>query len=777
MKKWANTRRGKQTIGGILISLVVIMSLGVTIFVTNRANYASSSPANVPSTTITPSQQAFIVARSGLAPVDWTPTKADVQAGFAPVVALSSNLLINKVETTTGTVGAISVNAQTNTVAFVVKTAGGEYKGGYVLYVSSLLPAQMSSATTALSKFDTGIQVVHNTDAVTTLNAGFMSDYINGTTSTQTAPRGAYVNAADVGTTSPYVTTLSDSIAQAGALASAAAATASSTLLSNLLFFFVIAGIVVFIIIVRRRQAKNGPAGVRGPSDRTSSGPLSKNNETIPTTRFEDVAGADEAIEEMAELVEFLKNPEKFTRVGARAPRGALLVGPPGTGKTLLARAVAGEAGVPFYAVAGSDFVEMYVGLGAKRVRELFAKARKHSEGAIVFIDEIDAVGRSRSSNTTGGSNAETENTLNALLVELDGFAASKVIVLAASNRDDVLDAALTRPGRLDRKVQVPLPDRLGREKILAVHARNKPVAADVDFSHLARRTPGMSGAELSQLVNEAAMCAARDGRNQITVKDFDAAIATVVMGKARNSAVVTEHDRLVTAWHEGGHAAVGMILDDADDPVSVSIIPRGPAGGVTWFAQGDDIFLTRRRAFARLVVAMGGRAAEEILLNGEFTSGPSGDLQGATQIALQMVTQFGMSKAGLMVKSEGLLSTGSQVTDETIAEVEALLAEALVHARDTLATHHDLLKKIVDGLLEYDTLGQAELLEIQGKEKRKSAAFPVPPKEYRKVVPSQGVTHEAPVERVSFKSPRPRRVLKLGNVTIQLGTPKNKSF
>ena len=460
---------------------------------------------------------------------------------------------------------------------------------------------------------------------------------------------------------------------------------------------------------------------------------------TAPDTRFSDVAGCDEAIEEMKELVDFLKYPEKFANSGAIAPKGALLVGPPGTGKTLLARAVAGEAGVPFYSAAGSDFVEMYVGVGAKRIRELFAKAKKHEEGAIIFIDEIDAVGRARSSRTDTSNNTEGENTLNALLVEMDGFDKSNVIVLGATNREDMLDKALTRPGRLDRKIQVPLPDRVGRFKILQVHAQGKPFAENADWDLAARRTPGMSGAELASIVNEACLVAAREDRSSVTNKDIDAAIATVAMGKPRTSAIVSEHDRLVTAWHEGGHTVIAMVMPDADDPVSVSIIPRGPAGGVTWMSQGDDIFLTRRRAFARLVVAMGGRAAEELLLDGEFTSGPHGDLSAATQTALAMVTQYGMTDMGLMVRSEGFLSTGAKLTDDTVVAVEKLLAEALSVARKTLAAHRVLLDHIVEALLEYDTLTQEDLLLIKEGKDFYPPTLPIAPSEYVKKTPAPG--------------------------------------
>jgi cell division protease FtsH len=459
----------------------------------------------------------------------------------------------------------------------------------------------------------------------------------------------------------------------------------------------------------------------------------SKNGVLPPDTRFSDVAGCDEAIEDLQELVLFLKDPERFTRTGAKPSKGALLVGPPGTGKTLLARAIAGEAGVPFYSASGSDFVEMFVGVGAKRIRDIFKKARKHPDGAIIFIDELDAVGRKRSGNQGGNNNQEHENTLNALLVEMDGFVKSKVVVIGATNREDVLDDALTRPGRLDKKIHVGLPDRLGRERIFEVHMKEKPLNSDIDISLLARRTPGMSGAEIAQIVNEACMEAARKDKPLVDFNDFDSALATVAMGKARLSAVVSQHDRIVTAWHEAGHTVSAMVLPEADDPVSVSIIPRGPAGGVTWMSQGDDLFLTRKRAFARLVVAMSGRAAEELLLDGEFTSGPHGDLTAATNTALAMVTQYGMSDLGLMIRSEGFLSTGGKITDETVDAVESLLAEALTVARETLASHKKLFNKIVEGLLEYDTLTAPQLEAIRNGESSTRSYAPPAPKEYRR--------------------------------------------
>ena len=444
----------------------------------------------------------------------------------------------------------------------------------------------------------------------------------------------------------------------------------------------------------------------------TNSSSVIKNGEKldVPSTKFEDIAGCEEAISELKELVEFLLAPERFERVGAKPPSGALLVGPPGTGKTMLARAVAGEAGVAFFSATGSDFAEMYVGVGARRVRDLFSQARK-AGSAIVFIDEIDAVARRRAG-AGSHSDPERENTLIALLNEMDGFVGSNIIVIAATNRDDVLDAAITRPGRLDRKVHVPLPDRLGRELILKVHSRNRPIAQDIDFVSIARRTPGLSGAEISRIVNEACMEAAR---NDLTIVDkdcFDRSIATVMMGRARTSALVTEHDREITAWHEAGHTICALLQPAADDPVSVSIIPRGAAGGITWMSGNDDSFLTREKALARMVTSLGGRAAEEILLNGEFSQGAHGDLSAATNLALAMATQYGMTRLGLMVRSDEVLGAGGM--EEVNLVVEELLTDARQKALDLLNENHALLKLVALELLDKETLNYQEILDLQ---------------------------------------------------------------
>jgi cell division protease FtsH len=420
------------------------------------------------------------------------------------------------------------------------------------------------------------------------------------------------------------------------------------------------------------------------------------------TTRFSDVAGCVEAVADLAEMVEYLKDPERFTRLGAKTPRGALLAGPPGTGKTLLARAVAGEAGVPFISATGSDFVEKYVGVGAQRIRDVFAKARTY-EKAIVFIDEIDTIAKRRSGDG-GGANQEAESTLTALLVELDGFVdRGNIMVLGATNRADVLDEAVVRPGRLERRVNVPNPDRRGREEILSVHVKGRPVAADVDLVALARRTPGFSGAQMEAIVNEACLIAARENRADVGQDCFDFAVATIALGRARESALVTDFDRKVTAWHEAGHALCAYLIPDADDPVQITIVPRGPAGGVTWMSGSDDVFMRRRTAHARLVVAMGGRVGEELFLDGEYTQGASGDLVSATQTAVEMVTRYGMTELGYAVRED-------PNSPEVWKAVDALLTDAHGRASDLLAAHRDFMASVVEALLEEETLTLADI-------------------------------------------------------------------
>ena len=447
--------------------------------------------------------------------------------------------------------------------------------------------------------------------------------------------------------------------------------------------------------------SKKGAAGAMG------LGRLSSKKTTPvepPETRFTDVAGLDETVDELREIVELLDDQERYAKVGAKPSRGFLLVGPPGTGKTLLAKAVAGEAGVPFFALSGSDFTEMFVGVGASRVRELFAKARAAAP-AIIFVDEIDSVARQRGNSPIGG-NDERENTLNQLLAELDGFETNGVIFIGATNRVDILDPALLRPGRFDRKITVPLPDRRGRESILRVHAQGKPLDSNVDLADLAKRTPGLSGADLAYLVNEAALEAARSGATTISNANLQAALATSVLGKERKGALVTDRDREIVAWHEAGHATAALILPEASDPVTVTIIPRGGAGGVTWMGGSDDEFMTRTQATARLAVAMGGRGAEKILLGGDFTQGAHGDLSSATSLATVMIAHYGMGSR--LVSVEPI--PGTPGSDRVADEAATLITEAAYVVDQLLEDHIKLLRAIAELLLEEETIDGEKL-------------------------------------------------------------------
>ncbi len=470
-----------------------------------------------------------------------------------------------------------------------------------------------------------------------------------------------------------------------------------SNLILNLLPVMLILGFLLFL----SRKGGLGGIGAKFGSKKTT--PVE-----VPTTRFTDVAGVAEAVDDLREVIDVLHHPERFEKIGAKPSRGFLLVGPPGTGKTLLARAVAGEAGVPFFAISGSDFVEMFVGLGAARVRELFEKARACGK-AIVFIDEIDAVGKARGGvGPMSGANDERENTLNQLLVELDGFAQSGLVLIAATNRPDVLDPALTRPGRFDRKVLVPAPDRAGREQILELYAKGKPVASDVDWHELAKRTPGMTGADLAGLMNEAALEAARRNLEQIDAACIESALQTSMLGRERRSAQVTERDREIVAWHEAGHAVCALALPHASDPVTVTIVPRGVAGGVTWMSGSDHAFLTRTQARAQLTVAMGGRAAEELLLNGDFTQGAHGDLTSATQLATEMVSRYGMGSK-MLVRGERMPVGNDPVEDE----VSEMITSALHQARDVLRAHRRLVASLAATLLEEETASKERILEL----------------------------------------------------------------
>mgnify|MGYP002623588320 FL=1 len=440
---------------------------------------------------------------------------------------------------------------------------------------------------------------------------------------------------------------------------------------------------------------------------------------------FDDVAGIDEAKEELEEIVEFLRNPQKFSRLGGKIPKGALLVGPPGTGKTLLARAIAGEAGVPFFTISGSDFVEMFVGVGASRVRDMFEQAKKNAP-CIVFIDEIDAVGRSRGVGY-GGGNDEREQTLNQLLVEMDGFEANEgIIIVAATNRPDVLDPALLRPGRFDRQVQVPNPDIKGREKILGVHARKVPLGPDVDLRIIARGTPGFSGADLANLVNEAALMAARVGRRFVTMEDFENAKDKVMMGAERRSMVMTEDEKKLTAYHEAGHASVGLSVPQHGPIHEATIIPRGRALGlVLSLPERDQLSVTYTKYKSKIAMAMGGRVAEELIFGKEnVTSGAASDIQQVSKIARAMVTQFGFAPELGYVdyanEQQSYLGTygggmnHSAATQKMIDDkVKEIVDEGYETAKRILTEKRDDLERLAQGLLEYETLTGDEITKV----------------------------------------------------------------
>lgn len=448
-------------------------------------------------------------------------------------------------------------------------------------------------------------------------------------------------------------------------------------------------------------------------------------NQSDKVVTFNDVAGVDEAKEELKEIVEYLKDPKKFSRLGGRIPRGVLLVGPPGSGKTLLARAVAGEANVPFFSISGSDFVEMFVGVGASRVRDLFQQGYKNAP-CIIFIDEIDAVGRQRGAGL-GGGHDEREQTLNQLLVEMDGFNSNEgVILMAATNRPDVLDRALLRPGRFDRQIVVANPDIRGRKQILEVHIRNQkvPIDDDVDLEVLARSTPGFSGADLANMVNEAALLAARRNKEKVSMIDFEDAKDRVLMGPARKSLVLSAKEKLQTAYHEAGHVLIGRLLPDADPIHKATIIPRGPSLGVTSFLPEEDRHnLTLKWCLATIRVTMGGRAAEEIVFN-EFTSGCANDLQQATRLAHSMVCEWGMSSLGPIAfgkNDEVFLGRDfvrmREFSEETAAsvdrEVHKIIEEAYKDARELLEKHKDILDALAKALNEKETLESHEIDDI----------------------------------------------------------------
>ncbi|WP_372088916.1 ATP-dependent zinc metalloprotease FtsH [Tistrella mobilis] len=484
----------------------------------------------------------------------------------------------------------------------------------------------------------------------------------------------------------------------------------------------------VWIFFMRQMQGGGGKAMGFGKSKARLL------TEKAGRVTFEDVAGIDEAKDELHEIVEFLKAPQKFQRLGGRIPKGVLLVGPPGTGKTLLARAIAGEANVPFFSISGSDFVEMFVGVGASRVRDMFEQGKKNAP-CLIFIDEIDAVGRHRGAGL-GGGNDEREQTLNQLLVEMDGFEANEgVIIIAATNRPDVLDPALLRPGRFDRQVVVPNPDVSGREKILSVHMRKVPIGPDVNARVIARATPGFSGADLANLVNEAALLAARRNKRVVGMAEFEDAKDKVMMGAERRSIAMSEDEKRLTAYHEGGHAIVAMHCPASDPIHKATIIPRGRAlGMVMRLPERDRLSVSREKLEADLAVAMGGRLAEEIIFgHDKVTSGASSDIQMATKLAKNMVTQWGMSdKLGplnygegdnepflgyAVTQSRGISEATANVIDQ---EVRRIVETAYDRARAILTENHDQLERVAQALLEYETLSGDELKAIAAGEQIK---------------------------------------------------------
>ena len=504
--------------------------------------------------------------------------------------------------------------------------------------------------------------------------------------------------------------------------------------------------LILAIFIFFMRQMQGGGKGGGGPMTFGKSKAKLLGEDQIKTT-FADVAGVEEAKEEVQELVEFLRDPAKFQRLGGKIPRGVLMVGSPGTGKTLLAKAIAGEAKVPFFSISGSDFVEMFVGVGASRVRDMFEQAKKHSP-CIIFIDEIDAVGRSRGAGL-GGGHDEREQTLNQLLVEMDGFDGNEgIIVIAATNRPDVLDPALLRPGRFDRQVTVPLPDIRGREQVLKVHMRQVPIADDVEPAVIARGTPGFSGADLANLVNEAALFAARANKRMVSMEEFEKAKDKILMGAERRSMVMNEKEKLNMAYHEAGHAIVGRLVPEHDPVYKVSIIPRGRALGVTMYLPEEDKYSQSKRALESSICSLyGGRLAEEMTLGFDgVTTGASNDIERATKLARAMVTKWGLSeKLGPLAyeEEEGEVFLGKQMSqrkamseqtaEEIDREVRAIIDSCYGRAKQILEDNRDKLDLMADALMQYETIDADQIEDIMSGHK------PRPPKDWRDQGPGNG--------------------------------------
>ena len=491
---------------------------------------------------------------------------------------------------------------------------------------------------------------------------------------------------------------------------------------TSMLFTIIPLLIIFFLFIFLMSQAQGGGGGGGGRMMNFGKSKAKLYDQSKKQVRFDDVAGADEEKAELVEVVDFLKDPRRFDKIGARIPKGVLLVGPPGTGKTLIARAVAGEAGVPFFSISGSDLVEMFVGVGASRVRDLFENAKKNSP-CIIFIDEIDAVGRQRGAGV-GGGHDEREQTLNQLLVEMDGFSDNEgIIMIAATNRPDILDPALLRPGRFDRQIQVGRPDVKGREAVLKVHARNKPLDETVDLAAIAQRTPGFSGADLENLLNEAALVAARQNKKAIDMRDVDEATDRVIAGPAKKSRVMSKKERNIVAYHEAGHTIIGMVLDDAETVHKVTIVPRGQAGGyAVMLPKEDRYFMTKPELEDKIVGLLGGRVSEEINF-GEVSTGASNDFQRTTSLARSMVTEYGMSdKLGPIQfgESNGQVFLGKDMSNDanysdSIAyeidqEMQNIVKTQYERCRQILTEHKEQLTLIAETLLEVETLDREQI-------------------------------------------------------------------
>lgn len=512
-----------------------------------------------------------------------------------------------------------------------------------------------------------------------------------------------------------------DSKAQQGLINLTTAPEPQPSIWLSLLPFIILIGIMLVFWFVFAQQAQGG--GNRVMSFGKSRAKMHTDDRKRVT--FSDVAGADEEKQELKEVVEFLKSPRKFLELGARIPKGVLLIGPPGTGKTLLAKAVAGEAGVPFFSISGSDFVEMFVGVGAARVRDLFDQAKKNSP-CIVFIDEIDAVGRHRGAGL-GGGHDEREQTLNQLLVEMDGFSDNEgIIVMAATNRPDILDPALLRPGRFDRHVVVGAPDVKGREEIMKVHSKGKPLAPDVDLKVLAKRTPGFTGADIENMLNEAAILAARNGKKIITMQELEEAITRVIAGPEKRSRIVSEKDKKLVAYHEAGHAVVAKLLPHADPVHEVSIIPRGMAGGYTMtLPEEDQYYVSKEEMLDRITELLGGRAAESLVMN-DVSTGASNDIEKATSIARKMITEYGMSDVigpiTLGTKEEEVflgrdLGSYRNYSEKVAAlvdgEIKHIIEESYKKAENLLRNNINKLHKVAQALMEKEKLGEQEFNEV----------------------------------------------------------------